>query len=112
MKDHVILFVVLDLDRINKYCAETGKENTKAIVDDADLRQLIFDDIIRLAIENQFNSLEKPKQIHLVYDPWTDVMGILTPTSKLKRGAAKTIYQAEIEKLYAAPALKASEAKK
>ena len=33
-------------------------------------------------------------------------MGILTPTSKLKRSAAKTIYQAEIDKMYASEIMK------
>jgi len=77
---------------LKKWCAENGKENTKAITDDTDLIQVVFDDVIKLSIEGALNGLEKPKQIHLVYDPWTDVMGILTPTSKLKRNAAKTIY--------------------
>ena len=77
---------------MKKWCAANGKENTKAITEDKDLIQVVYDDVIKLSIESMLNSLEKPKQIHLVYDPWTDVMGILTPTSKLKRNAAKTIY--------------------
>ena len=108
IKDYIILFVVLDPLVLQKYCDTTGKENTKDIVDDDDLRQAVYDDIISLANESGLNSLEKPKQIHLVYEPWTDTMGILTPTSKLKRSAAKTIYQAEIDKLYAAPIMKAT----
>lgn len=92
IRDFCILFVVLDLETIKVWCDENGKELTQAIVDDTDLIQVIYDDVVRLAGENQLNSLEKPKQMHLVYDPWTDVMGILTPTSKLKRSAVKAIY--------------------
>jgi len=50
--------------------------------------------------------------MHLVYEPWTDVMGILTPTSKLKRNAVKTTYQAEIDDMYSKPTLKVTDATK
>lgn len=49
--------------------------------------------------------------MHLVYEPWTTEMNILTPTQKLKRNIAKQIYQAEIDGLYAAPNMKATGAK-
>lgn len=106
MRDFILLFVVLDPVALQKYCDTTGKENTKAICDDEELRQAVYDDIIGLANESGLNSLEKPKQIHLIFDPWTDTMGILTPTSKLKRNAAKTIYQGEIDKMYSSPIMK------
>jgi len=69
IRDSCILFVVLDLETIKVWCDENGKELTQAIVDDTDLIQVIYDDVVRLAGENQLNSLEKPKQMHLVYDP-------------------------------------------
>jgi len=68
--------------------------------------------MIKLAIENACISLEKPKQMHLVYEPWTEAMNILTPTQKLKRNIAKQIYQAEIDKMYNSPDMKATGAKK
>jgi long-subunit acyl-CoA synthetase (AMP-forming) len=45
--------------------------------------------VLRLAKENNFNSLEKPKQIMLLKDPFTVESDILTPTFKLKRNVAK-----------------------
>lgn len=50
--------------------------------------------------------------MHLVYEPWTEAMNILTPTSKLKRNIAKQIYQTEIDTMYAAKDMKATGAKK
>jgi len=38
LRDHIISFVVLDLDRIKKYCKETGKENSAALCQDDELR--------------------------------------------------------------------------
>jgi long-chain acyl-CoA synthetase len=46
-----------------------------------------------LAVANKFNSLEKPKQICLLADPFTVESDILTPTMKLKRNIAKKMYQ-------------------
>jgi len=63
-------------------------------------------DILKIAKENKFNSLEKPKQIHLVFDPWTPEMDILTPTLKLKRNVARDIYADEVNALYEAGPIK------
>ena len=38
LRDHIISFVVLDLDRIKKYCKDTGKENTAALTEDVELK--------------------------------------------------------------------------
>jgi len=54
-----------------------------------------------LAASNKFNSLEKPKQIHLIGDPWTPESDVLTPTMKLKRNVAKKKYADNIDAMYA-----------
>jgi len=100
------------MDRIKKYCKDTGKDNSAAIAQDDELRQIVFDNMIKLAIENSCITLEKPKQMHLVYEQWTEEMNILTPTQKLKRNIAKQIYQAEIDTMYNSPDMKATGAKK
>jgi len=61
-------------------------------MEDPDFIQTVYDDLIRLANTNKFNSLEKPKQISLLMEPWTIENDILTPTMKLKRNIAKKIY--------------------
>jgi hypothetical protein len=38
-----------------------GVEVENSIVDNKELRQKIFDDLMQLAAANNFNSLEKPK---------------------------------------------------
>lgn len=53
---------------------------------------MVYDDLISLATENKFNSLEKPKQITLMKDPFTIESDILTPTMKLKRNVAKKMF--------------------
>jgi len=60
---------------------------------------------MKLAAGNKFNSLEKPKAIKLILDPWTQDNDMLTPTFKLKRNVAKKMYEETILELYNAPVL-------
>jgi long-chain acyl-CoA synthetase len=56
---------------------------------------------MKLAGANKFNSLEKPKQICLLSDPFTVESDLLTPTMKLKRNIAKKMFQDKIDAMYA-----------
>lgn len=49
--------------------------------------------MLRLASENKFSSLEKPKELILKFDPFTVENDLLTPTMKLKRNIAAQIYK-------------------
>ena len=53
-----------------------------------------------LADLNKLNSLERPKQITLLADPWTPESGMLTPTMKMKRNIGKERLGADIDRMY------------
>lgn len=91
----------MDPAKVKKYCDETGKTQDAALMDDKDFKQVVYDELITLAVANKFNGLEKPKQICLLADPFTMDNDILTPTMKLKRNIAKKIYQEKIDAMYA-----------
>jgi long-chain acyl-CoA synthetase len=55
---------------------------------------------MKLATANKLNSLEKPKQITLLMDPFTIESDLLTPTMKLKRNIAKDKFKEQIIKMY------------
>ena len=61
LRDFVVGFLCLDPDRVKRYTSENGKKIDEALMNDNDLRQIVYDDLIKLASENKFNSLEKPK---------------------------------------------------
>ena len=69
------------------------------------LRDLVYNDLMRLANENKLNSLEKPKQMTLLIDPFTIESELLTPTFKLKRNIAKKHFKDEIDQMYSQPPL-------
>ena len=89
LKDHIIGFFVIEPATVKKWAENKGKEYSNEIVNDKELIQDVFEDLMKLAGENKLNSLEKPKQILLISDPWSEDNGFLTPTFKMKRNVAK-----------------------
>ena len=86
-------FVVVDPERMKKYSEETGKEINEALYASDELKSIVLKDFTRLANENNFNGLEKPKQIMLLEEQFTGDNGLLTPTMKLKRNFAKVYFK-------------------
>lgn len=88
LKDYLLAFIVPDPDVV-------GKE-----YNEDELKATIYQDMLALAKVHGLNSLEIPKQIMLLKEPFSPENDILTPTMKLKRFNAKKVYQAEIDHLY------------
>lgn len=59
-----------------------------------------MDQIIELSNSNNLSSLERPKKIRLLKNPFLIEDGILTPTFKLQRAKAKDFFKDDIGKLY------------
>jgi long-chain acyl-CoA synthetase len=55
---------------------------------------------IRAESNQQFNQIEKIKKIRLISRPWSEEMGELTSTQKLKRRVIKENFQEEIMEIY------------
>lgn len=86
---------------MKKWCAANGDvEYNDALLSNPELKQAVYDSLIALANSNKLNSLEKPKQIQLIKDPFTTENGYLTPTMKLKRNIAKERHAKDIDTMY------------
>jgi len=105
LRDYIIGFVIVDPEAAQKYCKENGVTLNDELYQNNDFKQAILDDMIKLGLESKFNSLEKPKQLLLIKEPWTVESDLLTPTLKLKRSVAKKVYEREIHELYEMPPL-------
>jgi len=82
---------------VNKYqAAHPGVD----VYNSKEFSKMVLDDMIRLANEHHCSSLEKPKVIHLISDPFSIENNLLTPTFKLKRNVAKETYQKQIDAMY------------
>ena len=98
LRDHIVGFFVIDPEILKRFSADITEEQLNA---EKEFKQEVYDDLIRLATGNKFNSLEKPKQIYLLKDPFTVENDFLTPTMKLKRNIAKQMLQEQINSMYA-----------
>ena len=63
-------------------------------------------DLVGLAKQNKLNSLEKPGQVYLTFEPFSEENGLLTPTSKMKRNDAKKFFATQIDALYKLPQMR------
>jgi len=111
LRDHIVGFFVVEPANAGKWAKEHGKEFNEELMKDPEFIQEVYDDLMRLAVENKCNGLEKPKQIHLIKEPWTDQNDYLTPTMKMKRNIAKVKLQKEIDDMYASPLMMDSKTK-
>ena len=107
LRDYIIGFFVVDPENTKKYCAQHGKTfGHDFLQNDKEFKQLVYDNLCKLAAENKCNGLEKPKQILLIEDPWTVENDYLTPTMKIKRNVARDKLSDVILEMYESPLMK------
>jgi len=102
----LIAFVVLTQWSIDKNfkkldkTAKVKKEIDETRLNEFKFKQLVYEDILRIAEQEQLSSFEKPRQLHLTRQPFTPEKGFLTPALTLRRANAKVLYTEDIEKIY------------
>jgi long-chain acyl-CoA synthetase len=95
-----MVFITIEQEAVKKWAKQNDVDFVPAICNNLALKKIIMADILKIAKENKFNSLEKPKQMHLIFELWTVEMDMLTPTQKLKRNIARSIYEQDITRMY------------
>lgn len=103
LKDYVVMIGVLNLETANKYVKEIGSDKIqvdKNLCDSFDFIMMVYADMMECANINKLNSLERPKQLRLILEPFSVENDLLTPTMKLKRHQAKKGYEGLINKMY------------
>lgn len=94
LQNYLLAFVVPDPD----VCGKDYNEE--------ELKEKIYKEIVGLAKQKKLNSLEIPKQIQLIKEPFGIENGFLTPTLKLKRNVAAQKFKEMVDLLYKMPILK------
>lgn len=118
LNDYTVAFFTIEPASAKRWGTQNGGLSVDQCLSSPAFKQAVFDDVMALAVVNKFNSLEKPKNIALILDPWTIEDGMLTPTQKLKRNIAKDRLRPDIDRMYKEPimkvgkAIKAAESKK
>lgn len=109
LRDSCVGFLVIEPLVLKKVFGE-GKEDfevTDELLADEKVKQVVLNSLLKLAEDNKFNSLEKPKQITLLSKALNEMNpDLLTPTMKLKRNVAREFFKDQITKMYEMPPLK------
>ena len=105
LKDFIVIFIAPEEEKMKKWCQDNGKSMDTAR-EDEDFKMTVMKEIYALADANKFNTLEKPKQIHIMSEPFSVENDLLTPSFKTKRNVAAKVFADVIEGMYAKEPMK------
>ena len=99
----VSALVVLDPDASAAWAASNGLEGDAASMESLSQNPDVIAEVEAGMVEamSGFNGAESVKKIKILGDEWMPDSDLLTPTSKLKRRGVNTVFETEIEALYA-----------
>ena len=92
-----------------KHCAEALEISIEELIkneENKELKNLILRDLLKLAIEANFNGLEKIKFIIISFEGFTVDNGCMTPTMKIVRKKVELKFKNRIEELYSSITMK------
>jgi len=101
----LVAIIVPDLEVLSPICREKfDMENPglEEVCKSDKVKQLIMDEIKKMAKETKLHGFEIPAEIYLTSEPFTIENGLLTPTFKTKRNKAYLKYKNEIDDMYKA----------
>ena len=84
-------------------CAEALNISVEELVkneENDDLKKLIINDLLKLAIEANFNGLEKVKYVLITFEGFTVENSCMTPTMKIVRKKVELRFKERIDELY------------
>ncbi|XP_018566336.1 long-chain-fatty-acid--CoA ligase 5 isoform X2 [Anoplophora glabripennis] len=101
LKSCIIAIVVPDVDVIKCWAQEYGIPGTFSVLcNNAEVKQLIMDDMISWGKEAGLRSFEQVKDIYLHPDNFSIQNGLLTPTMKSKRPQLKAYFKPQLDDMY------------
>ena len=92
-----------------KRCANALNISVEQLVqneENEDLKNLIIQDLLKLAEESNFNGLEKVKYVIITYEGFTVDNSCMTPTMKIVRKKVELRFKSRIDQLYSSIPMK------
>lgn len=103
LKSCLIAIIVPEQIEVEKWARNNGYQNGlkyDELVREEAVKSAIKQELTRLGKEAGLKSFEQVKDIHVSPELWSVENDLLTPTFKAKRAIIKTVFQAQIDKLY------------
>ena len=101
LRSCLVAVCVPSADNLKNWAKGGAKEKLsfEELCNDAEVKKVVLDDIVKTCKAARLNNIEIIKNIHLESKPWTPD-DVLTPTLKMKRHDAKLKYQSVINAMY------------
>lgn len=98
----LVAIVVPDVEILPSFAKNLGLEDSNEnLCKNKEIKKAILSDLTKLGKEAGLKSFEQVKDLYLHPEQFTIENGLLTPTLKAKRAELKTLFQPQIDKLYA-----------
>lgn len=98
----LIAIVIPDPDTVPGFAKKLGLTGSmEELCKKTEMKKAVLADLTKLGKEAGLKSFEQVKAVHLDPEQFTIENGLLTPTLKAKRAELKTLFQPQIETLYA-----------
>jgi long-chain acyl-CoA synthetase len=98
LQNCTVALIVVEVPEMKKWADANGGGDA---INNPAFKKHVHDSMMQLAVTNKFSSLEKPRDITLMLDPFTPENGLMTPTFKLKRNVVRDKFRPEIDAMYA-----------
>ena len=113
LQSYIIAIIIPKKETVMEWEKEKGSPGTyEELCSTRELNEAILKDLTDDSKRGKFSGLEMIKKIHVTHTQFTIDNGTLTPTLKVKRNEAKTMYLNVIKDMYATPLVEKKEAKK
>lgn len=100
IKDYCVCVIVVNPEKAAEFSGST--EHHQQTLEDPLFVETVMRDMYKIGDSRKLNSLEKPKQVFLTYEPFdAEKNEVLTTTAKMKRNVARVYFKTQIEKMYA-----------
>jgi long-chain acyl-CoA synthetase len=96
----VVAIVIPDEEYVRQNFKTTTTTSFEDLCKDEKLKEIILNDLKRLATEYKFKYYEIVSNIHLHPELFSQENGLITSTLKTRRGAARQYFQDKIQSLY------------
>lgn len=102
LKSCTVAVIVPEMGKVKHWARENGADENdlKKVIKDAAFKKYLLDELGTLAKKNKLTGLEKPRDVFITDEPFSEDNKLLTPTFKLKRNIAAKYFKPQIDAMY------------
>jgi long-chain acyl-CoA synthetase len=75
--------------------------NYTDLIQDTEIHQAVLKELASHGLKRGLEKFEIPAALTLIAEPWTPESGVITAAFKLKRKVIQSLYQKDIDRMYA-----------